>query len=250
MAPTKHSYRVFGNVLYEYSPRRNSPKADTAAAIDVSGEALNNVAKAAPRNSEEFIHAKILELFDSPTVVLDSSVEGYSEMMETGQLCADNFLSFIYPLAAIVVTGPFAEDNGKQFSINIMRSDGQKMRVLRRDEERDRLSEYHKISLQLLFSSEDDAKFWMDLLNAHTMSHPNPADVTPSAALTVEEKKRGSSRISILNSMGGSMQKNINMEASENSILSTLIIPTSGCNPEITENIKIEIGKTLSSIRR
>jgi len=254
MAPTKHSYRVFGNVLYEYSPRRNSPKADTNQSVDSGVDGANNNVtvreqKSAPRNSEEFIHAKILGLFDSPTVTLDSSMDGYSEMMETGQLYADNFLSFIYPLAAIAVTGPFPEDNGKQFSINIMRSDGQKMRVLRREEERDRLSEYHKISLQLLFTSEDDAKYWIELLNVHKMNNPNPADVTPSAALTVEEKKRGSSRMSILNSMAGN-SRNINVEASENSILSTLIIPTSGCNPEVTEKIKIEIGKTLSSIRR
>jgi hypothetical protein len=159
----------------------------------------------------------------------------------------DNFLSFVYPLSAITVTRPTPEDNGKQFSISMMRTDGQKMRVLRREEERDRLSEYLKISLQLIFTVASDAEEFKDLLIKHSIMEGKVSDRTPPAALTTEERKR-TSRISLMQ-MRSTGQADL-LEASENSILSTLIIPTSGCSPEDTEKIKIEIGKTLSSIRR
>ena len=121
------------------------------------------------------------------------------------------------------------------------------MRVLRREEERDRLSEYYKISLQLLFSSVEEADFFKDLLLEHTVSDPEQTDFVPFAPLTVEERKRNTTRLSLMSIGRGPVDQ---PEASENSILSTLIIPTSGCDPEVTEKIKIEIGKTLSSIRR
>ena len=248
MAPTKHIYRIHGNVLYEYSPRRSNQRSDqfsgsTADPADASASVARD-AKYAPRDSEEFIHAKILELFDSPVHGLDSTVEGYSE---TCGLMNDNFLSFVYPLSAITVTRPTPEDNGKQFSISMMRTDGQKMRVLRREEERDRLSEYLKISLQLIFTVASDAEEFKDLLIKHSIMEGKVSDRTPPAALTTEERKR-TSRISLMQ-MRSTGQADL-LEASENSILSTLIIPTSGCSPEDTEKIKIEIGKTLSSIRR
>lgn len=248
MAPTKHIYRIHGNVLYEYTPRRSNQRTDqfsgSSQADGADAVVATREAKSAPRDSEEFMHAKILQLFKSPVHGLDSTVEGYSE---TCGLMSDNFLSFVYPLTAITVTGPTPEDNGKQFSVNITRIDGQKMRVLRREEERDRLSKYLKISLQLIFAASNDAEDFKDLLMKHSISEGKLTDVAPLAALTTEERKR-SSRLSLMH-MRSTGPADL-LEASENSILSTLIIPTSGCSPEETEKIKIEIGKTLSSIRR
>eukprot|EP01036_Dinobryon_divergens_P026996 gene26996-35701_t len=244
MAPTRHIYRIHGNVLYEYTPRRSNQRTDQFSGSQADATDAVVVRESAPRDSEEFIHAKILKLFDSPVHTLDSTVEGYSE---TCGLMSDNFLSFVYPLTAISVSGPTPEENGKQFSINITRNDGQKMRVLRREEERDRLSEYFKISLQLIFATSNDAEDFKDLLMKHSILEGKLTDVAPSAALTTEERKR-TSRLSLMH-MRSTGPADL-LEASENSILSTLIIPTSGCSPEDTEKIKIEIGKTLSSIRR
>lgn len=247
MAPTKHTYRVYGNVLYEYSPRRSSQRAELLGSAAADADSTAKDAKVAPRDSEEFIHAKILELFQSPGNTLDPTELGYEQLAASSEMLNDNFLSFVYPLVDVTVSGPTPEDNGKQFCISMTRNDGQKMRVLRREEERDRLSEYYKISLQLLFSSVEEADFFKDLLLEHTVSDPEQTDFVPFAPLTVEERKRNTTRLSLMSIGRGPVDQ---PEASENSILSTLIIPTSGCDPEVTEKIKIEIGKTLSSIRR
>jgi hypothetical protein len=175
------------------------------------------------QNSEEYINRKVLKLFYNSKL---------TETSETATMLSDNYLSFVYPLVDIIVSGPVQEDTGKQFSINILRLDNNKMRVLKKDDESEVLSEYFKISLSLIFSSYDDAFYWKQLISNHSIH--NPPNIFPTSPLSCEDKKRN---------------KLLSTVQLEESILGTLIIPTSGCRPECVESDKIEIAKTLSSIQ-
>ena len=225
--PSKHTYRLYGNVLYEYSPKKNSIKFDNTSTRNQSAEGEGDVFRndSIVRNSEEYINKKVLKFFYN--IKQSSGINDSS-----ASLFAENFLSFVYPLVDLIVTGPIQEDGGKQFSINIVRLDNNKMRTLKKDDESETLSEYLKISLSLIFSSYDDAFRWKQLISNHTIT--NPPNILPSSPLSAEEKKRN---------------KLMNTIQIEESILGTLIIPASGCKPENVEGIKIEIAKTLSTVQ-
>ena len=149
------------------------------------------------------------------------------------------FLSFAYPLVGLLVTGPVSEDNGKLFNITLQRKDGQKMRVVRCEDSHDQMSEYFKVNLTLMFSNIEDAMTWKHNLQCQTI--PACTDMVPLAPLTFERK---SSR-SIL----GRTSSQHNASSSDNSILSFLVLPTASANPELAENVKIEIAKTLSALQ-
>ncbi|RYH29744.1 hypothetical protein EON65_07470 [archaeon] len=154
------------------------------------------------------------------------------------------FLSFIYPLVDLYISGPHIEDNGKQFTIMLARIDGQKMRVLRREDDHGLFIEYKKNSLSLLFDSMDNALRWRHAIEQRIILRA--PDALPSGFLTTEERKKAGR--SMLPIVGG---KNADTSpVIENSILSSLVLPTSDVDPELAELIKIEIARTISETKR
>jgi len=159
-----------------------------------------------------------------------------------GPIGADMYLSFVYPLVDLIVTGPVSEESGKVLSITLQRSDGQKMRVLRCEDSNDQLSEYFKINLTLMFTALEDAMNWKHNLQRQTIA--SRPDVIPLTPLTFEERRKSSRSI-----LGRPNAQNGPCLSADNSILSFLVLPTASSNPELAENVKIEIAKTLSALQ-
>lgn len=207
-------------------------------------------------NSEEYAEKLIGRLFSpkkfgSSTTTMDENgadgmAEGEGDQI-TAHLLRDHYLSFIYPLVDLYIVGPSPEEGGK-FSITLNRLDSQKMRTLKRDDETESFVEYAKNGLSLLFDNIDNAMLWKNKLSSHILLQP--MDVLPAAPLTAEERKKAM-RSTVIGSVTGANTRREEMVLFEdNSILGSLVLPTSGCAPEETERIKIEIAKTLSTIRR
>lgn len=161
----------------------------------------------------------------------------------TAQLLRDHFLSFVYPLVDLYVAGPNAEEGGK-FSLTLTRIDGQKMRSLRRDEESELFTEYAKNGLSLLFDNLENANLWKNKLASHVLLQA--VDALPLAPLTYEERRKA--RSSVIGSVTGKNRDAV--EVPETSILSHLVLPTSGCDAKEAERIKIQIAETLSVSRK
>jgi hypothetical protein len=188
----------------------------------------------------------------------------------------DYFLSFIYPLIDLKVSGPNIEENGKYFSVTISTIQQPKMRVIKRDDEFEQFIEYHKNGLSLLFSSVDQAMFWKReledrLLQSVVEGQPMVTDLVPMGPLKLEDKSQMFNRTSIKASSSGnkssayeengmdSQQQQqhvygsshpLPMTSPEDSILNILVIPTSALKPEETETVKVQIFETLSSIKK
>lgn len=108
----------------------------------------------------------------------------------------DYYLSFVYPLADLFLTGPNSEENGKVFSISLSKSNAinpnnislnnssttstnssmnnasnaSKMRVIKREDENEQFVEYFKSGLSLLFHDQETAKFWRTALTDRILS--------------------------------------------------------------------------------
>ena len=259
LAPSNHTYRLFGNVLYEYTAIKRSTKAQAAviAAATAKGEdnpdgqGIKDIQVAT--NSEEYAEKLIGQLFSPKKFKENKTSRAIVELAEgegdqiTTHLLRDHYLSFIYPLVDLYIVGPSPEEGGK-FSITLNRLDSQKMRTLKRDDEGELFSEYAKNGLSLLFDTMDNAMLWKNKLSSHILLQP--LDVLPLAPLTAEERKKAM-RSTVIGSVTGANTRREEMVLFEdNSILGSLVLPTSGCDPEETERIKIEIAKTLSTIRR
>lgn len=238
-APSKHTYRLYGHVLYEYTSKKGvvTTAGDVAEEMDVHQEVRTDESTAA--NSEEFI-GKVLEKSFFPKPPTNSKANNIADNIDIKM--SELYLSFAYPLVDLVIHGPAAEDNGKLYYITIVRNDKEKMRAVRRDEDAEHLSIYMKKSLELIFNSYDTAKRWLEMIEKRTVH--SPTDVILSGPLTTEEKKKGNSIISI-------GKKNVVDDfLMEGSILSQLVIPTSDVSdPEKSEMLKIEIAKTISTSR-
>lgn len=269
LSPTLHTYRLFGHVLYEYTLSIKSQSAsktqppsnnhhhhpNAVASSDSNPDQTTKTMPVAAADSktmphEEYIENRINKIFSStPVSVVDDDAVDHSASTASkggtdGPLGADMFLSFVYPLVDLLVSGPVSEDGGKVFSITVQRRDGQKMRVLRCEDCNDQLTEYFKVNLTLMFTALEDAVSWKHNLQQQTIAMR--PDVIPLAPLTFEEKRKSSR--SILGRPSSSSQNGPCLSA-DNSILSFLVLPTASNNPELAENVKIEIAKTLSALQ-
>ncbi len=258
MSPTNHTYRLFGNVLYEYSDgasKKQAAKAEaggattTATAANSGNDAdktTDTAVEPVASKSEFFIDQMISRIF--PTDVSPATAAAAApttKPLKTGDPSVDDmYLSFVYPLVDLYIAGPVQEDNGRSFSITLSRLDGQKMRVLKAEEEQEHLSEYLKNSLSLIFTRQEEAYHWKRQLDTQMLWNLDADELVEAGPLTVEERrKQGRS----LMTMARGAEELVIPEM--NSILGMLVLPTSGCKSEQTETIKIEIAKTLSSTR-
>ena len=185
------------------------------------------------------------------------------ELISDEQLLQNTFLSYLYPLADLTLSGPNNEENGKYYSIALNRMDNGKLRCLKRDTEDEVFVEYHKTGLSLIFPTYEDAMQWRLAIEEHTIL--SPEDCLPVNPLTTEERKKLSNRSSSLMSSSKQQfqqqQQQLqqqqmtsflleNVSPTEASILSSLVLPTSGLDANQTESIKIEIAQSMISQKK
>lgn len=263
MSPSNHTYRLNGHVLYEYSDSNSKKQAMKAEANSTaSAEGLESSEKiagsagpvdtvdTATTKSEYYIDQLISRIFptDTPsstTNINNSTTTAAAKAKLPGEAVLDDmYMSFIYPLVGLYIAGPTAEEGGKFFSITLSRLDGQKMRVLKADEDQEHLSEYLKTNLSLIFAKAEDAQHWRRNLEDAMLWNIEEDEVVEAGPLTTEERRKQSRTIM---AMARGAEEVI--PPPDDSILGMLVLPTSGCKAEQTEMIKIEIAKTLSATR-
>jgi hypothetical protein len=185
-----------------------------------------------------------------------------TELISDEQLLQNTYLSFIYPLVDLTLSGPTTEENGKYYSITLARMDNAKMRCLKREDENDHFTEYLKNGLSLLFPTYQEAMQWRIAIEEHKIFQPE--DCLPASALTMEERKKSrmvssSSAGNTGNTSGGGAGGGSGSNGSvdflsgsplESSILTSLVLPTSGFAPDATENIKLEIAQAMLNHRK
>jgi hypothetical protein len=254
MAPSNHTYRLCGHVLYEYSDsaaKRAAAKAEAGGAAGAGVEGADpteragaavEAEQAAAAKSEFFIDQMVNRIF--PAAESSASGAGSKSGQAADPVLDDMFLSFVYPLADLYIAGPTAEEGGRFHSITLSRLDGQKMRVLKSDEEQEHFSEYLKNSLSLIFARQEDASAWKHALEEQTLWNLDEDELVPPGPLTTEDRRKQGR--TILTMARGAEEV---VQPMDHSILGMLVLPTSACKPEQTETIKIEIAKTLSSTR-
>lgn len=273
MSPTKHTFQLKGCVLYEYTARSNTQSSSSSAAAtgavsnagsQAAGIASGSSAGAQEANSavdvgyqtliNEHTAKTINRIFgehrDSNKTNIGVGSNNTSDDQDD-TLVPEGYLSFVYPLVDVVVTGPFAEDGGKQFSISINRKDSQRMRVLRREDPNSPLSEFYKTTLTLIFSTRDRAAIWVNYLEQHTVHEPK--DLVDSAPIVNAMAEGGSMLRSAIRSAAGRGPRAGNLvddDLLSNSILGLLVVPSSAADDKATtETLKIEIAKTRANVR-
>jgi hypothetical protein len=259
LSPSNHTYRLCGHVLYEYSDtavKKAALKAEgsgAAATAAESGEGAEKPAAAgtaepapATAKSEVFIDQMISRIFPTsdPNPVAAAAAAAAAQKAKGEPSLDDMYVSFIYPLADLYIAGPTPEDAGRFYSITLSRLDGQKMRVLKSEEEQEHLSEYLKNSLSLIFARQDDAAAWKRALEDAMLWNLEEDELVPPGPLSTEDRRKQGRTLMTMARGGDEV-----VQPLDNSILGMLVLPTSGCKAEQTETIKIEIAKTLSSTR-
>jgi len=161
-------------------------------------------------------------------------------------LIPEGFLSHIFILADVLISGPFAEEGGKH-SISITRKDGQRMRGLRREDEDGPLNEFQKTNLTLIFSGRERALLWKNYLEKHVAHDPKDViEPLTDGRMTLLRSIRGPATVGSSSKKGGGSSTD-NDEPLSNSVLGMLVIPTSGAEKEQTENLKLAIARSMST---
>lgn len=288
LAPTRHTFQLFGYVLYEYTIPSSSktgavdneeylsvtpdqPVIDKApddnicrAVGDIFAPTINpfppNRSRTSHPHPHPHPHSRHSPNSSDSTGVLGSS-SGESDR------CPEGLLNYVYPLVDIVLVGPFAEDGGR-FSISLSKRDGGRMRVLKRQEEGDgRLDEHGKSILTLLFPDQKSALQWRQSIESHIMRR-SLRDVLAPSPLLPDLKRKPLTLSALRNTMSGLAHAHVSANLSSssfsastqaafdrnerhsNSILGMLVIPSAGGLATATEALKIEIARTLLNARR
>jgi hypothetical protein len=253
-SPTKHTFQLVGHVLYEYTiPTSTQPDRATAAAVKTEpatgaaggaeeGQASDTNTTKYP--SDRYFAKAINQLFGC-----ESSKSGSMTYIGSNNTNDDTddsiepegYLSFVYPLVDVAIMGPYVEDNNK-CSISISNRDTTaRIKALRREHEDALLSDYNKTILTLVFSSRDRALVWKQYLEKHMITAPK--DVISSATAGAKMMKNHSRVLTASTAIDAD-------EPIPHSIMGMLVIPSSGLDSRQTEELKIEIAKTLSSARK
>lgn len=189
-------------------------------------------------------------------------------------------LSYVYPLVDVVVSGPVEDKSPSSvggpahWSVNVSRSDGQSMRVLKRETQEEQLAEHHKSTLTLIFPRKETAAAWRKAIEAAAVKAPTDT-LRRSAVSNADSRRKENSVRGMVERAAGSGGSGsgtgagtggtgtgaseqgaggwsgsgggVGDEPPEHSILGMLAVPTSGYPQHSSETLKIEIAKTLSS---
>jgi len=118
-----------------------------------------------------------------------STEECHEDLVSEEQLLSQCYLSFLYPLVDVTVSGPHPEEHGQYYSLTLRRMSAHagKLRCLRREEDHEILSEYYKHNLCWFFPTKQDALQWRIALEEHFIH--SPQDCLPTKPLIIEEMK-------------------------------------------------------------
>lgn len=230
LSPTRHNFVLFGYVLYEFTVGHNKKSLPTDGG---SAGSTSNVMGLVPERSDDagglrppddVISRTVGDIFAKP-------------MCPPGDFASETLiegvLTYVYPLVDVILIGPFSEDNGR-FSISLSRKDGQRMRVLKRQEDEDGgLVDHAKSVLTILFPDQRSALSWRQAIESHTAR--NPVDALPHAPLLAEKKRYiGAALRSISGSGNTHASQEEEGDRRSKSILGMLVIPTAGAPHNLT----------------
>ena len=263
LSPTKHTFQLFGYVLYEYTvitkKKDGSGSAGQAGAGPSAGagageEDPNNPDqdKKKVQKPDDSITKDVGRIFARSTPLRRASMidagttsaseGGSSPLSYTTSGVPEGVLTYVYPLVDMVLLGPYKEDSGR-YSLSLSRKDGARMRVLKRENAEDHIFEHHKSMLTIIFPDSKSAWKWRHSIESHIVR--SPKDVLPSGPLIPDKKK------TILGSIAGSVIGRADGdEPTANSILGMMVLPTAGLSASAVEAMKVEIAKTLLVSRR
>lgn len=311
-APTRHTYQLVGHVLYEYTASTSS---STHGSKDAGSSSSSSSSSEVKYPNDYYYTPIINQLYGYRGTVVRSVGSNNSTDDTDENIRPDGYLSFVYPLVDISISGPVVDDMNGKYSISIQSDPNiaspnssntllntsstsnqstyltsnltglmssnpvKRMRVLRREAEDSLLSEYNKTILTLVFSNRERALSWKMFIEKHMLTcngidmiehDQNQAtgrqrdrdrdrhididsevDSDIDSDIDVETEKKSDSstdedtRNNNENNVFQRMDSGINTGTS---ILEMLVIPSSGIDPKYTENLKIEIAKTLSFI--
>jgi hypothetical protein len=271
MKPKKGTYHMYGCLLYEFTKKEgNQEDQATSDALPVDGtasnpdgdkakdkeEAAKAAAEAEDNATEDAVYTKILNnLFGKDEEEVAESHAGF-------------YLSYVYPLVDLRVTGPVPEKlptNKMGYSLTFARKDGKSMRCMKREFENDPLQEHHKASVTIIYDTEQMANFWKAGLESSTIRQS--ADVWNGENAYVDEKQKRvierNTRIDVdeliaaaatdvqtmQQALGAGQGNMFKFDWQTHSVVGKLVIPTSGLSPSDVERLKVEVGITLSNSR-
>jgi hypothetical protein len=239
MSPTRHTFQLFGYVLYEYTDNSKAgAKPDGASTKDARSTSTASKSSKSVRQVDNITSA-VADIFSSAD----------APPADAGSL---GVLTHVYPLVDVALAGPFAEDS-ERYSISISRRDNGRMRVLKRDESGADgiLCEHFKSNLTIIFPDMRAALHWRQTIEGHCVRMPY--DVLPPTPLLVEQRGALSSawkQIGALSASTHSAQAALDDdEPTSDSILGMLVLPTACGESTDMEMLKVEIAKTLVSSR-
>jgi hypothetical protein len=268
LSPTKHTYQLFGYVLYEYTNStitRKSFPTDTTnnlASTNDNTNASTNISDSPNHENystsrkqllgDEHVTKLVQKLFsnpDKPTRNRNSVNEPEEKATNiASQNEPEKYLSSVYPLVDIVLEGPYEEETGK-FTVSLSRKDGSKMRILKHDDENSLFVEGSKQKLSILFPSRQLALTWRQTIEEHMIRNPTDTITSMNSQEHIKKYTHAHNNFPSFKAINNVLRSTANATddylVETNSIVGTLVIPTSGENVHLTEALKIEIARIL-----
>jgi len=267
MKPKKGTYHLYGCLLYEFTQRSKNSQGDQAnesqAADDTSAKSESATKEQASKNAVDAYEG----MEDAVYTAILNNLFGKDDEDGT-DIHSGSFLSYVYPLVDLRVTGPVLEklpSNKMGYALTFARKDGKSMRCMKRELEDDPLQEHHKASVTIIYDTEPIANFWKNGIESSTIRQS--ADVWNGENAYVDEKQKRvierSNRIDVdeliaatasnvqamQQAMGEGQGKFFQFDWQLHSVVGKLVIPTSGMAPSDVERLKVEVGITLSNSR-
>jgi len=175
LSPTRHNIQLVGYIIYEYTVEKSKSDATGSGANEVH-EKDRSAPNIITNDKLEWdlgnIFKQQLEDYSNDHDTVVPAGFQYKQLDKSKLQRPEGYLSYLYPLVDIVVTGPLADDNG-QASLTLTRKDGTNMRVIKRDEDSGRLIDHQKPSLTLIFENNTIATQWRHAIEAHMAIKPN-----------------------------------------------------------------------------
>lgn len=159
LSPTKHTYQLYGYVLYEYTSVAIKKSSKDKDMNDINKEDLYNNTNERNNDIDASSTKKMGDLFAKEEIIPTEF------QYPIGQL------TYVIPLVDIIIIGPFNEDNDK-FSISLSRKDNKQMKVIKRDEDNGKLNDHVKPILSLIFEDRKTALTWRQTLENHMVNSP------------------------------------------------------------------------------
>ena len=258
LSPTRHTYQLFGYVLYEYtaSTKRSAVHAaDTASSAAAAGKpdqsnpnpSDSQSSGARPSEGDDYVTALVQQLFTYHPE-LEDTLKDYNNLTvpDIPTLEPEKYLAAVYPLVDMMVEGPYGEDGGK-YSISLYKRDESKIRSLRRDDESAYFTENMRPKLTILFPSQALALTWRQTVETHIIRRPEKllnSIIQQDIFKKYCQSQSNSFPLKAINTVLRGFNDNQENIADSESIVNTLVLPTSGALSR-AETLKIEIAHIL-----